>query len=88
VAAEIDRPVAQVALAWLMARPGVSSVLVGARTVVQLNSNIATTSIRISDDQMTPLNHASAPTPGFSTSLGGPRIRRMVFGGHDVVGWQ
>ena len=87
VAKEIERPAAQVALAWVMARPGVCSTLLGARSVAQLKSNIAATSIKISDEQMTRLNDASAPAPGFSASLGQPMIRRMVFGGHDVVGW-
>ena len=87
VAAELDRPEAQVALAWAIARPGISSTLVGARTLAQLESNIAATSIRISGDQMARLNEASAPSPGFSASLAQPMIRRMVFGGHDVTGW-
>ena len=87
VAKEIERPAAQVALAGVMARPGVSSTLVGARPVVQLESNIAATSIKISDDQMARLKDASALAPGFSASLGQPSIRRMVFGSHDVVGW-
>ena len=87
VAKEMERPAAQVALAWVMARPGVSSTLIGARTVVQLESNLAAISIRLSVDQTTRLSEASAPEPGFSAALGQPVIRRMVFGGHDVVGW-
>ena len=87
VASEIDRPPAQVALAWVKERPGVSSTLVGARTVAQLESNIAATSIRLSDDQTRRLDAASAPVAGFSASLTQPAIRRMVSGGHDVRGW-
>ena len=87
VAAEIDRPAAQVALAWVMARPGVTSTIIGARTVAQLESNIAATSIVLSADQMKRLDEAGKPTPGFSASLAQPMIRRMVFGGHGVVGW-
>ncbi len=87
VAAELDRPAAQVALAWTMARPGVTSTLIGARTVPQLGSSIAATGIRLSDDQMDRLDGASAPAPGFSSGLAMPMIRRMVFGGHDVTGW-
>ncbi len=86
VADEVDRPPAQVALAWVMARPGIGSTLVGARTVTQLESNIAATSIRLSAQQMNRLDDASAPTLGFSASLAQPMIRRMIFGGHDVVG--
>jgi len=87
VATEIDRPVAQVALAWAMARPGVASTLIGASKVSQLESNIAATDIELSLDQMKRLNEASAPAPSFSSSLANPAIRSMVFGGHDVVGW-
>ena len=87
VAAELDRPPAQVALAWTMARPGVASTLVGASKISQIESNIAATDLRLRDDQTARLNEASVPTPGFSSGLAAPFIRRMVFGGHDVVGW-
>ena len=87
IASELDRPVAQVALAWTLARTGVASTLVGARTMSQLQSNIAAADIDLSVDQMKRLDDASAPAPGFSSGLAAPFIRRMVFGGHDVVGW-
>ena len=87
VAAEIDRPAAQVALAWVMARPGVASTLIGASKLPQLASNIAASEITLSEDQTKRLNEASAPTPGFSAGLASPMIRRMVFGGNDVTGW-
>ena len=87
VAAEIDRPQAQVALAWVMARPGITATLIGASKLVQLVSNIAASEITLSKDQMTRLTEASAPAPGFSVGLVSPMIRRMVFGGNDVTGW-
>ncbi len=87
VASELDRPAAQVALAWIMARPGVASTLVGARTVSQLDTNVAATTIRLDADQMDRLDQASAPAAGFSSGLAAPMIRRMVFGGQDVAGW-
>ncbi|WP_088185157.1 aldo/keto reductase [Sphingobium sp. Z007] len=87
VATEVDRPVAQVALAWTLHRPGVASTLIGASKPSQLESNIAATEIRLSADQMQRLDTASAPAAGFSTSLTQPGIRRMIFGGHDVMGW-
>ncbi len=87
VAAELDRPAAQVALAWAMARPGVTSTIIGASKLSQLESNIAASDIRLSDDQMGRLNEASAPALGFTSGLAMPMIRRMVFGGHDVTGW-
>lgn len=87
VAAEVDRTVAEVALAWIMARRGVASTLVGARTVAQLSGNLAAASLRLSSEHMARLDEASAPVIGFSASLTSPMIRRMVYGGHDVRGW-
>ncbi len=87
VAAELDRPPAQVALAWVMARPGISSTIIGASKLTQLESNIAASEITLSDEQMARLNEISAPAPGFSAGLTSPMIRRMVFGGNDVTGW-
>lgn len=87
VAAELNRPAAQVALAWAIGRPGVASTLIGASKLSQLESNIAATEIRLTGDQLQRLDTASAPTLGFSSSLAQPSIRRMVFGGHRVAGW-
>ena len=87
VAAEIDRPVAQVALAWAMARPGIAATIIGVSKVSQLESNIAATEIQLSGEQMTRLHDASAPPPGFSSALTSLGIRRMVFGGRAVSGW-
>jgi aryl-alcohol dehydrogenase-like predicted oxidoreductase len=86
VATEMDRPVAQVALAWVMARPGVTSTLIGARTMDQLASNLAATEIQLSPAQMQRLNEVSAPALGFSGSLTQPAIRKMIFGGQQVSG--
>lgn len=87
VSAELARPVAEVALAWAMARPGVTSVLIGASKVSQLESNVAATGVVFTEDQMNRLDTVSAPPTGFSSSLTAPAIRRMVFGGHSVSGW-
>ena len=87
VAAELDRPAAQVALAWTLARAGVASTLIGASKVAQLECNIAATEIQLSAAQMKSLDDASAPAISFSSGLTQPPVRRMVFGGNDVAGW-
>jgi len=87
VSAELDRPMAEVALAWAMARPGIASTLIGASKVSQIKSNIAATAIALTAQQMDQLNTASTPPLGFSTSLTSPAIRQMVFGGNAVAGW-
>ncbi len=87
IASDLGRPPAQVALAWVMAQPGVSATLIGASTPGQLASNIAACEISLTDQQIERLDEVSAPTPGFSAALTSPKIRRMVFGGNDVTGW-
>jgi len=87
VATEVARPPAQVALAWTMARPGITSTLIGASKLSQIESNIAAAGIRLSGEQLQRLDNVSAPTPSFSSALTTPQIRRMVFGGRDVFGW-
>jgi aryl-alcohol dehydrogenase-like predicted oxidoreductase len=52
---------AQVALAWLLGRPGVSSVIVGARTDEQLEDNLRATEIELSADERARLDEVSAP---------------------------
>ena len=87
VAAAVDRPMAQVALAWVMARPGVTTTLIGASKLPQLVSNVAASEITLGEDQMARLDEVSSPTSGFGTGLIWPMIRRMVFGGNDVTAW-
>ncbi|MFT4171872.1 MAG: aldo/keto reductase [Rhodocyclaceae bacterium] len=52
--------VAQIALAWLLHQPVVSSVIIGAKRVDQLNDNIAATQVRLSADELAQLNEVSA----------------------------
>jgi len=87
VAEEVDRTPAQVALRWVMQRPGVASTLIGVRNATQLAGNLGAAGFELSDEQMSRLNEASAPAPGFSAGLATPGIRRMVFGGNEVAGW-
>ena len=51
--------VAQIALAWLLHQQVVSSVIIGAKRVDQLNDNIAATEIRFTDDELQKLNAVS-----------------------------
>jgi aryl-alcohol dehydrogenase-like predicted oxidoreductase len=52
---------AQVALAWLLTRPAVSSLVVGGRTEAQFRDNIAAVSLRLTDEDMTRLDEVSKP---------------------------
>ncbi len=87
VAHELGQSPAQAALAWALGRAGVSSVLVGARTLIQLQNNLAATDLRLSAAQKQLLDNASAPSLGLGSAVTWAQIRRMVFGGRDVNGW-
>jgi aryl-alcohol dehydrogenase-like predicted oxidoreductase len=50
----------QVAIAWLLHRPGVTSVLVGARTEEQLADNLRAAALVLSEEEMERLNTVSA----------------------------
>jgi aryl-alcohol dehydrogenase-like predicted oxidoreductase len=63
VAVAKDRGVspAQVALAWLLARPAVSSVIIGARTTEQLADNLGAADLALSQEELTRLEEVSRP---------------------------
>ena len=52
---------AQVALAWLLERPGIASVVIGARTDEQLADNLAAADLRLGADERARLDELSAP---------------------------
>ena len=86
VAGEIGRSMAEVALAWVAGRPGVSSVLIGASRPEQLASNVASLDIALSPEQQRRLEEASALpmlNPYFIFDL----PRENIFGGGQVAAW-
>jgi aryl-alcohol dehydrogenase-like predicted oxidoreductase len=52
---------AQVALAWLLERPGITTVIVGARTDEQLADNLASARLELTDDERSRLEQVSRP---------------------------
>jgi aryl-alcohol dehydrogenase-like predicted oxidoreductase len=62
VAAETGKTVPQVALNWLLRRPTVSSVIIGARTEEQLRDNLGAVGWALTPDQVARLDAASAVT--------------------------
>ncbi len=55
-----DTSVARVALAWVLAKPFVTSVIIGARTVEQLDDNLEATKLKLSADEIAKLDALSA----------------------------
>jgi aryl-alcohol dehydrogenase-like predicted oxidoreductase len=66
--------VAQIALAWLLAKPFVSTVIIGAKTMDQLRDNIASTRVTLSAEDIKALDEVSqlpAEYPGWMIAFQG-----------------
>ena len=60
VAKSTDLSVARVALAWMLHKPFITSVIIGAKTPAQLNDNLAASDVALSPEHMKLLDDASA----------------------------
>jgi len=63
VASETGKTVPQIALNWLLTRPTVSNVVIGARNIEQLKQNLGAIGWQLSAAQIARLDQASAVTP-------------------------
>jgi aryl-alcohol dehydrogenase-like predicted oxidoreductase len=83
VADELGVSMAQVALAWLVDRPTVTSVILGARTLEQLADNLGAADLHLSPEHTERLDVASDPQPA-DYPYGGPGVEqrsRRIEGG-------
>lgn len=80
---------ARVALAWLRTRPGVSSPILGVRTLAQLQDNLAALEVQLDATDLAELEQVSAPTLNFpaaflkaamAQSFGGLTVNGQSFG--------
>ena len=53
----------QIALAWLLSRPSVSGIVIGARNEVQLRDNLRAVEFKLTSEQIAQLDTASATRP-------------------------
>ncbi|HEV7776509.1 MAG TPA: aldo/keto reductase [Luteibacter sp.] len=65
VAAETGKTIPQIALNWLLQRPTVANVIVGARDEAQLRENLGAVGWSLTAEQMSRLDEASAVTPPY-----------------------
>jgi aryl-alcohol dehydrogenase-like predicted oxidoreductase len=73
--------VARVAIAWVLSRPGVSSVLIGATRRTQLDDNLGAVDLQLPADDLAELDAASAITPIYPSSdwmAGDRRVARAL----------
>ena len=83
VAEQRGVPMGQVAIAWVLGRSAVSSVILGARTLSQLEDNLAAGRLQLSDEETKLLDEASEPgTPDYPYGERGQTQRnRRISGG-------
>jgi aryl-alcohol dehydrogenase-like predicted oxidoreductase len=86
VAAELGVGSAEVALAWVRSRPAVTSTLIGARTLEQLQSNLASLQVTFAPEQLAALEEPSAPSLDFPAPLHAGLGPMLGFGGTTVDG--
>ena len=68
---------AQVALAWLVARPSVTSVILGARTLEQLDDNLGAADLDLDDAELARLDEVSDPGAA-DYPYGGPGVEQRT----------
>ena len=65
VGAKHNATVAQVALAWLLYQPSVSSVIIGARNATQLKDNLASVDLKLDADDLKQIDEVSKLAPEY-----------------------
>lgn len=63
IARERHATVAQVALAWLLSRKGVTSVIIGAKNMKQLEDNLGAARLKLSEEEAERLSRTTEPRP-------------------------
>ncbi|MGA8408388.1 MAG: aldo/keto reductase [Candidatus Acidiferrales bacterium] len=87
VAKQINKPAAQVALNWVTTQPGVTSTIIGATKISQLNDNLGAVEFTIPAELRKRLDEVSAPEAIHPYVFFGPDIQPMVTGGTSVRKW-
>jgi aryl-alcohol dehydrogenase-like predicted oxidoreductase len=87
VAKQINKPPAQVALHWVITQPGVTSTIIGATKISQLNDNLQAAEISISPDLRKRLDEVSALEPVHPYIFFSAGIQDMITGNTSVRTW-
>ncbi|KAF9357663.1 hypothetical protein BGX26_003338 [Mortierella sp. AD094] len=84
IAKECNKTPAQVAVNWIMQKPGITSPLIGARTMEQLEDNLGALEFTLTEEQMARLDAVSNPKEWpFPTEFAG-RVQNFVGPGLNV----
>ena len=84
VAGELERAPAEIALSWVAHRPGVTSTIIGATTLEQLEQNLRALDVTIPPRLAAKLEAASRPEEIHPYMFFGETMRAMLTGGTTV----
>ena len=80
-----DSTIARVALAWVQAQPGVTSTIIGARRLAQLEDNLKALEVKLSAEELGRLDALTKPKLGFPQNMQ-PYFPAIHHGGTTVNG--
>ncbi|MEJ0006740.1 MAG: aldo/keto reductase [Steroidobacteraceae bacterium] len=80
-----DTTVARVSLAWLQVQPGVTSTIIGARRLAQLEDNVSALTVRLTAEELAHLSEKTKPILGFPATMQ-PLFPALHNGGTSVNG--
>ena len=87
VAKKMNKPPAVVALNWAATQPGITSTIIGATKLAQLDDNLAALDFEIPAELRTQQDEASAPEAIHPYIFYGSNIHAMITGGASVQAW-
>src|SRR6516225_5280889 len=87
VAKQLNKTPAQVALNWVATQPGMTSTILGATTLAQLNDNLGALELAIPAELRKQLDEVSALQPVHPYTFFGPPILTFNSGGISVEPW-
>ncbi len=85
IATEVGTTTARVALAWVQGRPGVTSTIIGARTMAQLEDNVGALDVPLTAAHVKALDDATTPHLPFPTDMLAA-VPTFAFGGTTING--
>lgn len=87
VADEISKSPAQVALNWVATQPGITSTIIGATKMAQLDDNLKSIEFEIPSNLRKQLDDLSALEPAHPYKIFSPEMQGMISGGTRVRPW-
>ncbi|WP_437589799.1 aldo/keto reductase [Sorangium sp. So ce1000] len=86
IAKQLETTVARVALTWVQARPAVSSTIIGARTLAQLDDNVKALEVKLTPEQTAALDALTTPKLNFPAEF--LELARNIQGGGTTINGQ